>query len=198
MSFFVMLRSVQTLRDPKVVDGIKIEFFGATSITRKIILECGLVAIDDGSRSGSGSGAAIGDNDAPLTIFEITSHYDYDYTGCSDFSSDFTTCSECSACKCQDCKTKYNGVINAINALTASIKEMTSNKGVIPSKRISYPYTPLEIKAAKRRRKQNDKRYKVNESILGFDMFYFVVAHLGSKNWFYLMSQPQTCWNDEV
>ncbi|PHT47576.1 hypothetical protein CQW23_11784 [Capsicum baccatum] len=30
---------------------------------------------------------------------------------------------------------------------------MTSNRGVIPSKRISYPYTPLEIKAAKRRRK---------------------------------------------
>ncbi|KAF3672545.1 putative protein EIN4-like [Capsicum annuum] len=28
-------------------------------------------------------------------------------------------------------------------------------------------------------------------------MFDFVVAHSGMKNWFYLMSQPQTCWNDE-
>ncbi|PHT78002.1 hypothetical protein T459_16054 [Capsicum annuum] len=47
-------------------------------------------------------------------------------------------------------------------------------------------------------RKQNDERYKVNESSLGFDMFDFVVAHPGIKNWFYLMSQPQTWWNDEV
>ncbi|PHU00259.1 hypothetical protein BC332_30046 [Capsicum chinense] len=46
-------------------------------------------------------------------------------------------------------------------------------------------------------RKQNDKRYKVNESSLDFDMFNFVVAHLGTNNWFYLMSQPQTYWNDE-
>ncbi|KAF3656676.1 putative G-rich sequence factor 1-like [Capsicum annuum] len=53
---------------------------------------------------------------------------------------------ECYACKCQDCKAKHNGVINAINALTAFVKEMTSKKGVVPSKRTSYPYTPLEIK----------------------------------------------------
>ncbi|PHU10016.1 hypothetical protein BC332_21876 [Capsicum chinense] len=42
-------------------------------------------------------------------------------------------------------------------------------------------------------RNQNDERYKVNESSLGFDMFDFVVAHPKTKNWFYLMSQPQTC-----
>ncbi|PHU11624.1 hypothetical protein BC332_18554 [Capsicum chinense] len=47
-------------------------------------------------------------------------------------------------------------------------------------------------------RKQNYERYKVNESSLGFDMFDFVVAHPKMKNWFYLMSQSQTCWNDEV
>ncbi|PHT78298.1 hypothetical protein T459_16350 [Capsicum annuum] len=46
-------------------------------------------------------------------------------------------------------------------------------------------------------RKQNDERYKLNKSSLGFDMFYFVVAHLGMKNWFYLMSQPQIYWNDK-
>ncbi|PHT60355.1 hypothetical protein CQW23_02718 [Capsicum baccatum] len=34
---------------------------------------------------------------------------------------------------------------------------MTSKKGVILSKKISYPYTPLEIKAAKRRRKDISK-----------------------------------------
>ncbi|PHU22796.1 hypothetical protein BC332_07903 [Capsicum chinense] len=296
MPFFLTLWSVQTLSDPKVVDGIKIELFGATTITRKIILEGGA-------------------NDAPLTVFETTSHYDYDHNGCTDFSPDFAASSECSSCKCQDCKAKHDGVINAINALTASIKETTSKRGVIPSKRISYPDTPLEIKAAKRRkkdtsksssiikiskiamplslscidvqctrateeqydlkklctwmsptaeehnmtvdnpstaskdeekvepvslrerknypfegfnisneapkkliqlindysewivngllmhhasRKQNDERYKVNESSLGFDMFDFVVVYSGMKNWFYLMSQPQTCWNDKV
>ncbi|KAF3618730.1 hypothetical protein FXO37_34049 [Capsicum annuum] len=49
------------------------ELFGATNSRRKIILEGGLVAVDDGS----GSGAAVGDNDAPLIFFETTSHYDY-------------------------------------------------------------------------------------------------------------------------
>ncbi|PHT84482.1 hypothetical protein T459_12925 [Capsicum annuum] len=34
---------------------------------------------------------------------------------------------------------------------------MASNRGVIPSKMISYPYTPLEIKVAKRRRKDTSK-----------------------------------------
>ncbi|PHU13649.1 hypothetical protein BC332_14854 [Capsicum chinense] len=138
MSFFLTLRSVQTLSNPKIVDGIKIELFGTTTITRKIILEGGA-------------------NDAPLTVFETTSYYDYDHNGCTKFSPDFTASSECAACKCQDCKAKHDGVINAINALTTSVKKMTSKRGVIPSKRISYPYTPLEIKAAKRRRKDTSK-----------------------------------------
>ncbi|PHU12250.1 hypothetical protein BC332_19180 [Capsicum chinense] len=157
MPFFLTLRSVQILSDPKIVDGIKMELFGATIITRKIILEGGLVAVDDGNRSGSGSGAAVGANDGPLIVFEIISHYDYDYIGCTDFSPDFTISWECSVCKCQDCKLKYDGVITAINVLTAFIKEMTSKRGVIPSKRILYPYTPVEIKVAKRRRKDISK-----------------------------------------
>ncbi|KAM3267172.1 hypothetical protein P3S67_032636 [Capsicum chacoense] len=130
-----------------VIDRIKIKLFGATTIIRKIILEGGLVVINDGS--GSGSGVAVGANDAPIIVFEITSHYDYDHTGYTNFA----TSSKCSACKCQDCKVKHDGVINAINALTTFVKEMTSKRSVIPSKRISYPYTPLEIKVAKRRRK---------------------------------------------
>ncbi|PHT94479.1 hypothetical protein T459_02361 [Capsicum annuum] len=157
MPFFLTLRSVQTLSDPKVVEGIKMELFGATTITRKTILEGGLVFVDNGSRSGSGSGAVVGANDAPLTIFKTTSHYDYDHTNYTDFSPDFATSSQCFACKCQDCKAKHDGVINVINALTASVKEMTYKRGVIPSKRISYPYTPLEIKLVKRRRKDISK-----------------------------------------
>ncbi|PHT76121.1 hypothetical protein T459_19643 [Capsicum annuum] len=131
------------------------ELFGTTTIIRKIILKGGLVAIDDGSRSGSG--AIVGDNDPSLTIFETISHYDYDHTGCTDFSPDFATSSECSVCKCQDCKAKHDGVINAINALTSSVKEIASKRGVISSKRISYPYTPLEIKVTKRKRKDTSK-----------------------------------------
>ncbi|KAF3636137.1 hypothetical protein FXO37_25603 [Capsicum annuum] len=56
-----------------------------------------------------------------------------------------------------ECKAKYDGVIIAINALTTSVKEMISKRGVIPSKRISYPDTPLEMKEAKRRRKDTSK-----------------------------------------
>ncbi|PHT89459.1 hypothetical protein T459_04572 [Capsicum annuum] len=138
MPFFLTLRSLQTLSDPKVVDGIKMELFGARAIVRKIILEGGA-------------------NDAPLTVFKTTSHYDYDHNGCIDFSPNFAASSECSSCKCQDCKAKHDEVINAINALTASVKEMTSKRGIIPSKRISYPDTPLEIKTAKRRRKETFK-----------------------------------------
>ncbi|PHU26401.1 hypothetical protein BC332_04733 [Capsicum chinense] len=70
---------------------------------------------------------------------------------------DFAISSECSACKCQDYKVKCDGVINAINVLSASVKEMTFKRGVIPSKWILYPYTLLEIKAAKRRRKDTFK-----------------------------------------
>ncbi|KAF3671069.1 putative glycerol-3-phosphate 2-O-acyltransferase 6-like [Capsicum annuum] len=146
MLFFLTLWSVQTLSDPKVVDGIKMELFGATTITRKIILDGGA-------------------NDAPLTVFETTSHYDYDHYGCTDFSPDFAASSECSSCKCQDCKTKHDRVIDAINALTASIKEMTSKRGVIPSKRISYPDTPLEIKEDKTRRKDTSKASSIIKKI---------------------------------
>ncbi|PHU25345.1 hypothetical protein BC332_03677 [Capsicum chinense] len=183
-----------------------------------------------------------------------------------DFFPDFTTSRECSSCKCQDCTEKHDRVINAINVLIASVQKMTSKRGVILSKMISYPDTPPEIKAAKRRRKdtsktssiikkgkittplslfctnvqcvrateeqhelkkvdvtatveehnitvdnpstaskdeekwslkQNDDRYKVNESSLSFDMFDFIVAHSKTKNWFYLISQLPTFWNDE-
>ncbi|PHU03780.1 hypothetical protein BC332_29031 [Capsicum chinense] len=145
MSFFLTLWSVQTLSDPKVIDKIKMELFGATTITRKIILEVGLVVVD--RAVGGGSGATVGANDAPLTVFKAN-HYKYDHTGYTDFASS----SECSACKCQDCRAKHDVVINAINALTASVKKLTSKRGLIPSKRILFPSTPLEIRAKRKRR----------------------------------------------
>ncbi|PHU08829.1 hypothetical protein BC332_20689 [Capsicum chinense] len=128
-----------------VIDRIKIELFGATTITRKIILEGGLDVVDEAI--GGGSGAAIGANDAPLTVFKAN-HYECDHTGYTDFASP----SKCSTCKCQDCRVKHDVVINAINALTASVKELTSKRGLIPSKRILFSSAPLEIRAKRRRR----------------------------------------------
>ncbi|KAF3636121.1 hypothetical protein FXO38_24331 [Capsicum annuum] len=119
-----------------------------------------------GKSSGCDDLVSIGGaNDAPLTVFETTSHYDYDHNGCIDFSLDFAASRECSSCKCQDCKEKHDGVISAINALTFSRKEMTSKRRIIPSKRISYSDTPLEIKAAKRRRKDTSKTSSIIKKI---------------------------------
>ncbi|PHT71195.1 Cysteine-rich receptor-like protein kinase 11 [Capsicum annuum] len=147
---FLTLWSMQTLSDPKVFARIKIKLFGATTIRRKIFLEGGLVVVDglggDGA-VGGGSGTVVGDNNAPLTVFKIN-HYEYDNTDFTDFSSP----SECSGCKCKDRKVKHDVVINVINALTAFVKKLTSKRGIIPSKRILYPSTPLEIKAKRRRK----------------------------------------------
>ncbi|PHU07532.1 hypothetical protein BC332_24021 [Capsicum chinense] len=100
------------------------ELFGVTSIRRKIILEGRLVVVIDGS----GSGAVVGDNDAPLTVFETKSHYDYDHTGCTNFFPAFSTSCECSTFKYKDYKVKHDGVINVVNALTASVKKITSKR----------------------------------------------------------------------
>ncbi|PHU00548.1 hypothetical protein BC332_30335 [Capsicum chinense] len=126
------------------------ELLGPISIRRKIILKGGLIVVDGLSGDaavGGGSGATISSNDAPLTVFK-TNYYEYDHTGYTDFASP----NEFSGCKCQDCKAKHDVVINAINALTASVKKLTSKRGVILSKRIIYPSIPLEIKSKRRRK----------------------------------------------
>ncbi|KAF3669519.1 hypothetical protein FXO37_09006 [Capsicum annuum] len=145
MPFFLTLRSVQTLSNPKVIDRIKTALFGATTITRKIILKGGLVVVD--GAVGGGSGASVGANDAPLIVFKAN-HYEYDHTSYIDFASP----NECSACKCQDYRVKHDVVINVINTLTASVKKLTSKRGLIPSKRILFSSAPLEIRAKRRRR----------------------------------------------
>ncbi|PHT31852.1 hypothetical protein CQW23_28189 [Capsicum baccatum] len=138
------------LTDPKVINRIKMELFGATTITTKIILEGGLVVVDglsgDGA-AGGGSGSAVGANDAPIIVFKA-SHYEYDHTGYTDFASP----SECSACKCQDCRAKHDVAINDTNALIASVKKFTSKRDLIPSKRILFPSALLEIRVERRRR----------------------------------------------
>ncbi|KAF3685966.1 hypothetical protein FXO37_00092 [Capsicum annuum] len=110
---------------------------------KKIILEGGLAVVNGGSGSeaaGGASGSVVGTNNAPFTVIK-TNHYKYDHISYADFGPP----REYSACKCQDCKVKHDVVINDINVLTAFVKELTSKRGVIPSKKISYPSTPLEI-----------------------------------------------------
>ncbi|PHT70955.1 hypothetical protein T459_26059 [Capsicum annuum] len=117
------------------------QLFGATTIIRKIILEGGLVAIDNGS----GSGVAVGANDALLTVFETTSHYDYDHTDCTDFSPDFATYSECSACKCQYSEAtakKHN--ITLYNPSTTS-KEEEKVELVSLGEQKNYPFEGFNI-----------------------------------------------------
>ncbi|PHU12722.1 hypothetical protein BC332_19652 [Capsicum chinense] len=72
---------------------------------------------------GGGSGAAVGANDAPFTVFKAN-HYE----------------------------AKHDVVINAINALTTSVKELTSKRNLIPSTKILFPSAPLEIRDKRRRR----------------------------------------------
>ncbi|PHU24260.1 hypothetical protein BC332_09367 [Capsicum chinense] len=47
------------------------------------------------------------------------------------------------------------------------------------------------------KKKMNDEHYKAKLSFLGVHEIVFVVAHARTKNWFYLMSQKNACWNDE-
>ncbi|KAF3621333.1 hypothetical protein FXO38_31858 [Capsicum annuum] len=89
MLSFLTLWFVQTLSDAKVIDRIKIELFRATTITRRTILENGLVVVDGLSGDGAvggGSGAVVGANDTSLTVFK-THHYECDHTGYTDFAS---------------------------------------------------------------------------------------------------------------
>ncbi|PHU23880.1 hypothetical protein BC332_08987 [Capsicum chinense] len=104
--------------------------------SRVIMMTCGDGAV------GGGSGSAVGANDAPFIIFKAN-HYEYDHTSYTNFASP----SECFALKCQDCKAKHDVVLNVINVLTASVKELKSKRGLIPSKKIVFPSAPLEIKA---------------------------------------------------
>ncbi|PHU14826.1 hypothetical protein BC332_16031 [Capsicum chinense] len=47
------------------------------------------------------------------------------------------------------------------------------------------------------KKKYDDDHYKAKSSSLGVHEIDFVVAHSRTKNWFYLMSQKNTCWNAE-
>ncbi|PHT56350.1 hypothetical protein CQW23_04836 [Capsicum baccatum] len=48
-----------------------------------------------------------------------------------------------------------------------------------------------------KQRKQTDNHYLKNAPRLDYPLLDFIVAQALSKNWFYLMTQPKMCWNDE-
>uniref|UniRef100_M1BVY5 Uncharacterized protein n=1 Tax=Solanum tuberosum TaxID=4113 RepID=M1BVY5_SOLTU len=83
------------------------------------------------------------------------------FSGHTTFFSPFS--SSCSACKCEECKNKEAQLISigedvkkSLDALTSAVKELISKRGVIPSRKISEPFTPLKIK---RRKKNQFSRY---------------------------------------
>ncbi|KAF3655896.1 hypothetical protein FXO38_14461 [Capsicum annuum] len=47
-------------------------------------------------------------------------------------------------------------------------------------------------------KKEMDNHYQLNALGLGYKQLDFGIAHPQSKNWFYLMVEHKTCWNDEV
>ncbi|KAM3217715.1 putative protein isoform X1 [Capsicum annuum] len=182
MPFFLTLQSVQTLSDPKVIDEIKNELIGATTIKRKALWESGLIlgdvvvdgAIGDGGgdgvavgASGSGDGAIVGATDftdfndrytSSLKCHTTDFSHGKDSQSFEDLAPPCLSCEDLApsclscACKCEECKAKHDGVINTVNALIAEVKEFTSKRGVIRSKKISDPLTPLDIKAKRRKK----------------------------------------------
>ncbi|PHT40357.1 hypothetical protein CQW23_19211 [Capsicum baccatum] len=73
--------------------------------------------------------------------------------------------------------------------------EMTSKRGAIPSKRISYPDTPLEIKAAKRRRKYSSKASSIIKEKQDCNAFVDVTATTVEHNM--TVDNPSTAFKDE-
>ncbi|PHT74137.1 hypothetical protein T459_21414 [Capsicum annuum] len=97
--------------------------------------------------SGSGSGAAVGDNGAPLAVFEITNHNFYDH---GDFTN-FASPSKCSACKCQGCKvdvtveatTKQNNI--TIDNPSTAFKDKQKIKFFSPKEWKNYSFEGFNI-----------------------------------------------------
>ncbi|KAF3645805.1 Glucuronokinase G [Capsicum annuum] len=162
---------------------------GATGGDRVVDGDSGCDGVVGGGSSGDGVVCGISGVDkfidAPLAVFETRNNHHYDHTGFPNFGGrytplnwhtmifshgngsqslrDFPPPSLSYAYKCQECKEKHDRVINPINALTVAVKELTSKTGVISSKRISDPFTPLDIK---RRKKGIFKTYSRAASVL--------------------------------
>ncbi|KAF3668663.1 hypothetical protein FXO37_09420 [Capsicum annuum] len=97
--------------------------------------------------------------------------------------------------------------------LDAQVRQLQASKAKAPAKRetkkfrvLRSPYISkygsgskdaVDFDKEEKLRKETDNHYQVNASRLGYRQLDFVVAHPQSKNWFYLMSEHKTCWNNE-
>ncbi|KAM3270398.1 hypothetical protein P3S67_029505 [Capsicum chacoense] len=76
------------------------------------------------------------------------------YSGFTLFSGHTTSfvsfSSSCSACKCQKCKGRHENFIKSIDALIVVVKELISNRGVIISRKLTEPFTVLDVKRRKK------------------------------------------------
>ncbi|PHT72081.1 hypothetical protein T459_22866 [Capsicum annuum] len=95
----------------------------------------------------------------------------------------------------------------------AQVQQLQASKAKAPAKRetkksrfLRSPYISKYGSGSKdavafdkeeKLKKETDNHYQVNASRLGYRQLDFVVAHPQSKNWFYLMSERKTCWNNE-
>ncbi|PHU19662.1 hypothetical protein BC332_10813 [Capsicum chinense] len=68
----------------------------------------------------------------------------------------------------------------------AQVRELKATKAKVPAER-----------ERKKSRKEMDNYYRVNDLGLCYPQLDFIVVQSQSKNWFYLMSECKTCWNDE-
>ncbi|KAH0753936.1 hypothetical protein KY290_024206 [Solanum tuberosum] len=155
-------------REKKISKSVKVgkkELAGATTIKRETLIVSGDtddVALDvdvdvnicvDIGDAGAKSGGEHVDDVGGI------------YGGFTPFNGHTTSfapsSSSCSASKCEECKNKEAQLISTgeevkkfLDALSSVVKELISKRGVIPSRKISEPFTPLKIK---RRRKSISK-----------------------------------------
>ncbi|KAH0783095.1 hypothetical protein KY290_002693 [Solanum tuberosum] len=153
MPFFLILEIIDTKSDP-IVYLIKKELAGATTIRREAPIVSGdaddvalYVDVD------VNIGVDIGD----AGVKSGGEHVD-DVGG--------------SACKCEECKNKEAQLIStgedvkkSLDALTSVVKELISKRGVIPSRKISEPFTPLKIKRRKKINFQDIIKYEKRQQI---------------------------------
>ncbi|KAG5617242.1 hypothetical protein H5410_017066 [Solanum commersonii] len=162
MPFFLTLGIIDTKSDP-TVNLIKTELAGATTIKREapiVSSDVDDVAIDVGFDVDVNIGDA-GAKSGSEHVDDVGGIYG-EFTPFSGHTTSFVcSSSSCSACKCEECKNKEARLIStgedvkkSLDALTSVVKELISKRGVIPSRKISEPFTPLKIK---RRRKSISK-----------------------------------------
>uniref|UniRef100_M1D6X9 Uncharacterized protein n=1 Tax=Solanum tuberosum TaxID=4113 RepID=M1D6X9_SOLTU len=176
MLALLTLGFVRTLPDPKVIDRIKRELDGATSIKREALGggEEAVGAVGDLVGDVGGGGDEL-DDVAHHSVFEKGIDHDdgrnigdfgvSEYGGFTPFRPRATTppyksrlqtsvgvasSSLCFTCQCKGCNERHAELVNRIHALTEAVNNLAPKRGINPSKRISNSCIPIEIRKRKR------------------------------------------------